>query len=211
MSAPTTPWVLSEATAALTSFPPVLALTLVRRSTSGEFEILSGVRTPDANRTHQEVVSVPTLRVPATTAERWLTAVDSPLTAVPDITREVTNLLARKLGVADPLELGQLRLEIHKVGAWQGTSVIGEDDAGPVTEDLTMFNACVEVVAGGDLFPSRTASYDPLLWSPVCDFVRMIETRDVGSLRPDLDELMYCAYGLCLQTTARVLDDVGLS
>jgi hypothetical protein len=189
----------------------VLALTLVRRSTSGEFEILSGVRTPDANRTHQEVVSVPTLRVPASTAERWLTALDSPLGPVPDITREVTNLLARKLGVADPLELGQIRLEIHKVGAWQGTSVIGEADDSPVTEDLTMFNACVEVVAGGGLFPTRTASYDPLLWSPICDFVRMIETRDVGLLRPDLDELMYCAYGLCLQTTARVLDDAGLS
>lgn len=205
------PWVLSEPTDPLTTFSPVLALTLVRRSAACGFEILSGVRTPEANRTHQDVVSVPTLRVPVSVATSWLATVDSPVSPVGPVAtgliREVTNLLARKLGVADALELGQIRLAHHKLGAWQGASVIGEDESGPVTENLTMFNACVEVVSGADLFPARTASYDPLLWSPIRDFVRMVETRDVGLIHPDLDELMYCAYGLCLQTTARMLAD----
>jgi hypothetical protein len=135
---------------------------------------------------------------------------DSPVGTTPDVTREVTNLLARKLGVADPLELGRIQLDCHKICAWQGTSVIGEDDAGAVTEDLTMFNACVEVVEGGDLFPVRTASYDPLLWSPIRTFAEMVRTRQVGLLRPDLDDMMFCAYGLCLQTTARILEAVPL-
>lgn len=128
-----------------------------------------------------------------------------------EVAREVANLLARKLGVADWLELGEIELRCRKLGAWQGTSVVGEDeDGGLVTEDLTMFNACVEVVRGGELFPPSTASYDPLLWARVDDFLRMVVTREVGLLRADLDELLFCAYGLCLQTTARLIAEGGL-
>lgn len=204
------PWVLSDATAPLSDYPPVLALTLVRQSTPGQCEILCGARTPAANRTHPEVVSVPTLRVPESVATGWLAALSED--PRPDgVLREVTNLLARKLGVADALELGLIDLRLHELSAWQGTSVIGEDADGPVTEDLTMFNACVEVVSGGDAFPERTASYDPLLWAPVADFVRMVETREVGLLLPELDELMFCAYGLCLQTTVRMLGGLNLN
>lgn len=217
MSAPAQqqPWLLSGVTRPLALYRPVLALTLVRRGSNGSFEILTGVRTPAANRTHQDVVSVPTLRVPDAVAMEWLATLerrpDQPLAETDEVAREVNNVLARKLGVADWLELGEIELRCRKLGAWQGTSVIGETDDGVlVTEDLTMFNACVEVVRGGDLFPPRTASYDPLLWAGIDNFLLMVTTREVGLLRADLDELLFCAYGLCLQTTARLVAEGGL-
>lgn len=205
MSAPTQPWVLSSVTASLAEYPPVLALTLVRHDGQGHYDVLAGVRTPDANSTHPNVVSVPTLRIPAAIAKEWLADEGQG-----DVTREVVNLLARKLGVADWLELNQIRILCHHFDVWQGTSVNGENEDGLVTENITMFNACIEVVTGSELFPERTASYDPLLWAPIADFLRMVRTREVGLLRSDLDELMYCAYGLCLQTTERILDTVSL-
>jgi hypothetical protein len=200
----------------LALYRPVLALTLVRRGPIGQFEILTGVRTAAANRTHQDVVSVPTLRVADAVATEWLDTLsrwpDQPLAETDEVAREVANLLARKLGVADWLELGRIELRCRKLGAWQGTSVTGEDTHGRlITEDLTMFNACVEVVRGGELFPAGTASYDPLLWAGVDDFLRMVMTREVGQLRANLDELLFCAYGLCLQTTARLIEEGGLT
>lgn len=197
MSAPTrSPWRLHPISEPFARFRPVLAVSLLRRR-DGEWEILTGVRTPSANRTHPDVVSVPTLRVPEVVAERWPD--DG------DVTREVENLLARKLGVADALELGLISLAQRHFGGWQGTSVIGEDEEGLRTEDLTMFNACVEVLSGSDLFPARTASYDPLRWARVADFLRMVRTREVAHLGVDLDPIQFCAYGLCLTSSELVL------
>lgn len=199
MSAPVrSPWRLRPISEPFTHFRPVLAVSLLRKR-DGDWEILTGVRTPAANRTHPDVVSVPTLRVPEVVAQRWPDRDDG------TVMREVGNLLARKLGVADALELGLLSLERHHFGGWQGTSVIGEDDDGLLTEDLTMFNACVEVTAGADLFPGRTASYDPLRWARVTDFLRMVRTREVAHLGVDLDPIQFCAYGLCLTSAELVL------
>jgi hypothetical protein len=192
----------------LALFRPVLALTLVRRR-ADQFEILTGARTAAANRTHPGVVSVPTLRVPEVIAAGWLGELPrrghAEFTANDELARELTNMLARKLGVADALELGRLRLRQLDLGAWQGTSVIGEDEHGLLTEDLTMFNACVEVLDGAELFPAETASYSPLVWARADDFLRMVDTREVAALNADLDELLFCVYGLCLESAARML------
>ena len=199
------PWRLAEVTASLSAYRPVLALTVIRYGSRG-VEILTGVRTEAANLTHPGVVSVPTLRVPEVLAESWLSGIDASI----GLGREMENLLARKLGVADAIELEKVRWKIHAFGAWQGTSIIGENQNGPVTEDLTMFNACIEIVEGSDLFPAETASYKPLLWVPVKNFLRMVRTRQVAALGADGDELLlFCVYGLCLESAVRVLSIVG--
>jgi hypothetical protein len=201
VSAPTMqPWRLTDVSQPLDTYAPVLALTLVRRR--GEaFDVLTGIRTAAANRTHPGVVSVPTQRVPVVVARQWL---DERGAGIPDsLAREVENVLARKLGMADALELGELELAVHDLRAWQGTSVIGEDEDGLRTEDLTMFNACIEVTAGS--FPEATASYDPIRWARTDKFLRMVRTKEVGALEVGFDELMFCAYGLCLETAARVV------
>lgn len=205
MSIPTKhPWRLDEVTAPLANYRPVLALTVLRYG-SNDVEILTGARTEEANRTHPGVVSVPTQRVPEIIAANWLSGLD----ASTGLEREMEYLLARKLGVADALELKKIRYKIHALGAWQGTSIIGENQRGPVTEDLTMFNACVEIVEGAELVPPETASYDPLFWTPVPKFLSMVASRDVGALGVD-SLLLFCAYGLCLETSARVLNRIGL-
>jgi hypothetical protein len=183
-------------------------VTLLRRH-GINWEILTGVRTEAANKTHPGVVSVPTLRIPNEVAMNWLERLREPdettLHAEGVTLREVRNVLARKLGVADALELGLIRLKQLDLAVWQGTSVIGESQGGLVTEDLTMFNACVEVVAGSDLFPKETVSYNPLIWARVHDFLRMVHTREVAHLNAGLDPLQFCVYGLCLSTTERIL------
>jgi hypothetical protein len=208
VSAPTRqPWRLHPVSQPLSGYQPVLAVTLLRRH-DADWEILTGVRTEAANRTHPGVVSVPTLRLPIEVATSWIERLNLPDDAFRTqgaALREVGNVLARKLGAADVLELGLMRLRQLDLGAWQGTSVIGEDEDGLVTEDLTMFNACVEIMSGAELFPRETASYSPLMWARVSDFLRMVRTREVAHLKVDLDPLQFCAYGLCLTSTERIL------
>lgn len=199
------PWRLEEVKNSLSMYRPVLALTVLRHHSNG-VEILAGARTEEANPTHPGVVSVPTQRVPEVIAANWLSGLD----ASTGLERETEYLLARKLGVADALELEKIRYKIHDLGAWQGTSIIGENQRGPVTEDLTMFNACVEIVEGSELFPTETASYKPLLWVPVSRFLTMVAARDVAALGID-NLLLFCAYGLCLESSARILKRLGLS
>ena len=189
-------------------YSPVLALTLLRRRAAG-MQILVGVRTPVANKTHALVASVPTMRVPTALATVWsdrrlrkhhIRPADHP-----ELAYAVSHILSRKLGMADHLELEQLRFEIRQIGAWQGTSVIGETLGEPRTEDLTMFNACVVLTDGDDQFPEATASYSPIVWADVSDFLQMTQNRDVGALKAGLDEVLVCVYGLCLQTTEHML------
>lgn len=73
-----------------------------------------------------------------------------------------------------------------------------------------IFNACVEIVEGAELFPAQTASYKPLLWVPVSRFLTMVAARDVAVLGID-NLLLFCAYGLCLESSARVLKRIGLA
>jgi hypothetical protein len=209
------PWHLAAVTEPLTDYRPVLALTLIRH-VGGRTEVLVGARTEAANRTHPNVVSVPTLRVPVAVAAGWTGALTGALDEATGagLRREVDNLLARKLGVADALELGRIGLREHVLRGWQGTSVIGDEDGPdgePRTEDLTMFNACVEVTAGAELFPAGTASYAPLTWVGVVEFLEMVRSKEVAALNAGLDELLFCVYGLCLETSARLLAEQGWS
>jgi hypothetical protein len=204
------PWRLHPFSQPLSRYLPVLAVTLLRERDFA-WEILAGVRTEVANKTHPDVVSVPTLRISSAVAREWTDGLSGPdgdaFRSGGAALREVANLLARKLGAADVLELGQIRLEPLDLDVWQGTSVIGEDENGPITEDLTMFNACVEVSAGADLCPGETASYKPLLWARLDDFLQMVRTRDVGQLNAGLNPLQFCAYGLCLTSTERIVSN----
>jgi hypothetical protein len=199
----------------LQDFAPVLAVTVLTEPAPAA-KILVGIRTPAANKTHQDVASVPTRRVPLLLAEAWIARLrqrraDELLTR-PDVHAEVANLFGMKLGLADPLELGRARFTVVRVDATQGISVIGENDDGSLrTENLTMFNACVMLELGRDEVPPATASYDPLVWANVADFLTMTATFDAGRIDASLADAFVCAYGLCLQTSARMLQDLGFA
>jgi hypothetical protein len=197
----------------LRTFAPVLALTITRDDGN---QILVGVRTPESNRTHQNVASVPTARVQPATAARWLRALrlNRAGSAVgrADLRNEVSHIFSRKLGLGDALELERIAPQVRGLSAVQGISVIGErDDGRLLTENLTMFNAHVVLDGPSDDVPPATASYRPLVWATVKSFVEMTHARDVGRLDATLDNAFYCAYGLCLETSARTLVAAGLA
>jgi hypothetical protein len=161
------------------------------------------------------VASVPTRRVPLLLADAWIECIRQrrpiELPARRDLQAEVANLLGMKLGLADPLELGRARFKVVRVDATQGISVIGENDDGSLrTEKLTMFNACIVLDLGHEEVPKATASYDPLIWADIGDFLAMTATFDAGRIDADLANAFVCAYGLCLKTSAIMLVDLGL-
>jgi hypothetical protein len=129
-----------------------------------------------------------------------------------DLRSEVAYIFSMKLGLADPLELGLIRFTALRLEGAQGISVIGEDEnGGMLTEKLTMFNACVVLEKGRDNVPEATASYVPLVWGTVNNFLAMTATYDAGRLDAGLEGTFVCAYGLCLQTSARMLENIGLA
>lgn len=198
----------------LDQYSPVLALTLLRPRPDGRYQILVGVRSPESNRTHPNVASVPTQRIKSSAVARcWIQRLrrsgGASLVMRNDLRGEVSYLLARKLGLADPLEYGHVRFGALKLSAAQGRSVIGETPTGePLTERLTMFNCSVLLREGADHIPRKTASYDPLVWAEVDDFVAMARTRDAGRLKAGLENSFACAYGLCLQTSLEMLTSI---
>jgi hypothetical protein len=190
-------------------YKPVLALTILRSEATTP-DIVVGVRDPEANRYHQNVASVPTRRVRPAVARRWIWALrfrrHESAARRADLHDEVANLFSRKLGLADPQERGKIQFRIESLSAAQGISVIGETDDGRVrTEKLTMFNAVVWLEKGDEHLPSATASYKPLVWADVNNFMDMARSRDTGRLGPDFERFFYCAYGLCLQTSMLAL------
>jgi hypothetical protein len=193
----------------LGTYQPVLAITVLRHARSRP-EVLVGVRDPNANVYHQNVASVPTRRVRPSVAKNWLWSLRAPWQTAAaeraDLRDEVANIFSRKLGLADGLELGGVDFEVSALSAFQGISVIGEDGLGrPRTENLTMFNAVVHLRKGDDHLPLFTASYNPLVWADLDDFLAMSRTRDTGRLNKGLEESFFCAYGLCLQTSVEML------
>lgn len=194
----------------LAVYQPVLALTLLRSAASTP-EIVVGVRDPESNRYHQNVASVPTRRIQPAIARRWIWALRFGRHAAAarraDLHDEVANLFSRKLGLADRQERGEIRFRIEALSASQGISVIGEsDDGGLRTERLTMFNAVVWVEKGDEYLPRETASYKPLVWADVDNFIEMSQARDTGRLGLGFERFFFCAYGLCLQTSVLALE-----
>lgn len=200
----------------LDTFLPVLALSVVRPTPAGGTEILVGVRDPRTNSTHQNVTSVPTRRVPRLLAARWRGMLRSGSRETGEsyegLRDQVHSIFSCKLGLADPLERGELDVRLGAVGACQGISVIGEQaDGSPITEELTMFNAEVVLASGSNLVPATTASYSTLVWVDVRAFAEMVRSRDAGRLAVGLENAFVCAYGLCLQTSLSMIERVDLA
>lgn len=193
--------------------PPVLAVTLLRHR-RGKDEVLVGVRTKH-NGTHQNVMSVPTIRVLPEVAAGWVKPLADGALSTDGLRRRrsvhrgvrhvVREVLALKLGMSDALERHEIDFQVEAMMAIQGTSLLGSHAGQDVTEDLTMFNAQVRWTLGQDLSQDRTVSYDPLLWITEDQFAQMVRTRDVGVLDAGLNEIEVCVRGLCVDSTALML------
>jgi hypothetical protein len=201
---------------------PVIALTILD-SPDGGRDILVGVRTITANRTHPQVISTPTQRIPWSFVRHicaGATAIGdfkgSGGTHVLDVqssssseaaTRYVVRaLFSSKLGVAAELETGRLEYHATLESLTLGTAHYPNLPAHHGKERILMCNIRVTLTKGAELFPESTASYDPLVWVDKNAFIKAVESKDIFLLFPDGDPIELCIYGLCVSTSARLLN-----
>ncbi len=195
------------ASSSLDEYLPVVALTIVDSKLSGP--LVTAVRSEGSNLTHPNVLSVPTMRVPAGIARLWLPHLGA--TSIPDdigVGSMVSGLMCRKLGLGDSLELRRFTYELVRIQAWQGISVIDSDDPEYGIERLTMFNVIVRVTTGASLLPRETASYELIRWHRQDTFETVAETRDLTPIGPDYDPIRVCVHGLCVRTTLEHLREM---
>ncbi|WP_234430759.1 hypothetical protein [Streptomyces sp. NRRL F-4489] len=149
--------------------------------------------------------------------------VPDPSSALPYL---VGDLLARKLGCEAAMEaatrekpLGECRFSM--IGA--GFSYVADrptDDPEapePLFEPLLMFGGILELKDPA-VIPEHTSSYKDLCWTAPADYAEGVRTKRIESFNPkfldladsaDSDRVTVCARGLCLQTTHKVLADLG--
>ncbi len=209
--------------------PFVLALTILNTDASiaegaskGD-KVLVCVRNREVNKTHPDVVSVPTQRIPTVLAEQILhesqkvgNQGDTMLFNCEEVsnTKEnghneilflVESLLSKKLGIADPLEGGAIKFSATLYGNQTGVANYPNLDD---SEHLRMLNIVVHVHEGADLFPENTKSYDLVKWVPVDGFLKMWfrgkDPKDIGLTGKQA--LGVCVDGLCISSSADILE-----
>jgi len=74
-----------------------------------------------------------------------------------------------------------------------------------VSENIVMLNMLGFVTEGADLIPRSTSSYDPLVWSPIPDFLDAVEKRDPLQVLPEGDPFELCIHGMCVKSSALLL------
>jgi hypothetical protein len=196
----------------------VLALTVIDCN-APDREILLGVRVPATNRTHPGVVSTPTQRlqwphlrplcsgvgISGTSSDAVTFDLDQSPTS-PLVRYAVDALLACKLDVGAALERGHLRYEASIVSLTLGEALYPNLPPAEGLEEILMLNVLVGVWQGADLFPRRSASYDPIAWVSAERFTQAVRSKDVFLLFPDGNPLELCIYGMCVATSSSALE-----
>jgi hypothetical protein len=198
------------------------AATLVCGEVTPATQMLLAVRSPETNADHPLVASVPTQRLPA---ELFRTVVEAlPVTAtsqgvqllggrpvsneerlhVQSLTHVVEGILARKLGLADALESRAVSFvaeaRVIKTGA---SPVLRAGDRGEV---MSMLNVLVYLRSGRDLVPRATASYCPIGWISVGEFLEEAVKEKTVRFHGETRETRYMCAGLCICTADLLLN-----
>jgi len=173
----------------------------------GETAIIIGIRTPEANAQHPNVVSVPTERIPKVlfddiAARASLVSPYSAEDARPgsdSVTYAVKSVLSHKLGLGDMLEIGALTFSAAPRSVLRGISPILEDgDAG---EEWSMVQIAVSLSEW--FIPERTASYTDIGPILVADFI----AKAHGKSMVFTDRRSHRVGGLCVKNTAQWLSE----
>lgn len=188
---------------------PVLSVVLVD-ARGGRESVLVGIRSEAVNRSHPNVVSVPTMRLPLQLAEAVLAAREhggalSRSMCVPGVAHDpvgyaVWSLLAAKVGLADAIERKAFDLSILDSCVLQGESLIDYVDGVDVVEQLTMINLLCRIERGHEEVPRRTAVFSRLSWLEYGLLVDAATSKDLSMLSSDYQAPEICIHGLCIQT-----------
>lgn len=160
--------------------------------------ILVGVRTEECNIVHPNVISVPTGRVPQTLgcAMEAQAALGSPVT--PEATYAAQSIMCQKLGVADEIERGHLRVAAATLDFFDGHAPSPTKD--DTSESLRMLNVAA-CVADLSIFPSHTPCYRHISAISVGVFL----DNAYHGAKFALGELTFPMCGLCIESTAEWL------
>lgn len=179
----------------------VIALTVVR-----DQQLLLSQRSPTANRTHPNIVSVPTMRIPWPLAQGLVGFYGAPV-----VSSEFSNghdprifvaeaVMSRKLGMA--LEDGRPKYDVGVAVVVSGTAKyeLGETESGATAEPIRMINLRVTLREPATFsFAEKTTSYSKIFWVQAADFLRCPMKYWWGPLMR----------GLCISSTKSVLCSPG--
>jgi len=210
---------------------PVVSLAVLR---PGDPALaLFGVRSATLTSSrHPNVLSSPTMRVPAAVMRAALSSLGMAcfqpetgeirlLSGCPtapigcagsmgDVTAFlVESVLMRKLGLAGPLVTGRVTgratakaLALDRVA----------DPLGGGPEELTlMLSILLELDSGAEEFPVSTESYLRLDWVDIERIRDAVDSHDALQLVPDADPFTVCLQGLCVRSTAEMVERLGES
>lgn len=204
---------------------PVLSLTLLDSNTLSagivqpDSKVLVVARSAAANRTHPNVVSVPTQRIPPAMSDAIIATTDQvgadPTSAITyfrdpgadsavyndhhPLTSAVESLMARKLGLADALERGDLSFRTALRAQVDGTALYDNLSDQDVYERVSMLNAIVELRDDQINLPMSTSSYSVMAWTSIESFLSGVNRSDPTLISPEFDPLTLCVHGVCLQ------------
>jgi hypothetical protein len=180
-------------------------LSLLIRDSDQPSQLLMGIRSPDVNERHPNVLSTITQRIPAITLKSFETGEvevghtgDRTLLAF-----TVEALLARKLNVADELERGELHGHARVMSVTTG--MVGDPQGTETVENTTMTNVMVVFDRGARRIPSRTTSYSRLAWIETAELPAAVRNRDALRLIPDANPFEVCLHGLCVRSAVTIL------
>jgi hypothetical protein len=208
------------------STPNVLALTVLDISAGGRIardtKVRICVRNRDVHRTHPDIVSVPTQRVPTTVAEDLILAArpsqkfgDTLLFAERPISSEVESgqnsiiyavesLFSRKLGISSALEREEISFTASLAGVQEGYALYSELN---IKEYLRMLNVLVRITKGSHILPDKTASYSGSRWVSISAYFEMWRSKDVTQVGVSAKDALrgVCVDGLCISSTYDIL------
>lgn len=215
---------------------PVISATIVTKYDGG-IHILTGNRISEGNRTHVNVASTPTMRIPAQEAGFLLSEripfclngkIDpmnpfvsdslSPSTPViPDnsdvLSSKISHLLALKLELGSCLERSQQPIGVVSLARCVvGFSYLEDNYLNkPLYEPLIMMGAVVGLDSrAAKEIPARTSSYSHLGWAPIDKYVHGVSNKRLHEVIPSAgpdDELEVCVRGLCNATSSMIVSD----
>jgi hypothetical protein len=191
---------------------PVIALTIINCDETSDHhgQVLVGVRRPSSNPTHPNVVSVPTQRVPEGLAEAIQLMVPKGGSSFQWVGRDghsplryaIDSLLARKLGLGEPLEAGWIDYE-----AAAASETIGDAEYGAgISERIVMLNCFVRLRGGSEYLDGSSASYSAIEWVEPTRLATALHERDPLAVVPGGDPLELCIHGLCVTSTVALVD-----
>lgn len=226
--------ILEAMSVQVTRWQTVLSATLVTRL-DDKLHVLTGNRVAEGNRTHVNVASTPTMRIPQQEAGFLLAenvpfslsgkidpsrpfvseSLSASVADVPDNTdvlaSKVGHLLALKLGLGSVLEssvgpIGRTSLARCIIGF----SYVNDNESGEALyEPLIMLGAIVGLESEATRhIPTRTSSYSHLGWTPVDSYARGVATKTLREVIPAAkpeDELELCIRGLCNATSSTIV------